>query len=97
MDINNYNYTGPGFGRDDIQTIASYEDINGYITLTMEQWGSDRTQKRYVINGFINCENISVDFPCDYSGGWETARHTYGQAAAIYNKYVPDHETIALF
>lgn len=97
MDINNYSYTGPGFGRDDIQTMASYEDINGYITFTMEQWGSDRTQKRYVISGFINCEDISIDLPCDYSRGWETARHTYGQAASIYNKYVPEHEAITAF
>ena len=100
MDCNNYSYTATGFLNDG-GTIASYNGDAGYIDFTLEQWGANPNVKQYVVVGFVltDHENIDIceDFTADFSGGWETARHAYAKAAALYNRYVPDDEAIPTF
>ena len=101
MDINNYSYTGPDFGRDDVQTEAKYDHDFGYMSLTLEQWGSDRNQKEYVVTvcGIFHDQYIDLceNFTADCSRGWETMRHSFARAAMLYNEYAPEAECIPTF
>ena len=99
MDCNNYSHTAAGFLNGG-ETIASYRSDAGYIDFTLEQWGTNPNVKKYVVSGFIvkdECINICEDFTADFTQGWETARYAYAKAAALYNRYVPESETIPTF
>lgn len=99
MDCNNYSYTSAGF-TDDGGTWSEYNADDGYITLSLEQWGTNPNIKKYVVSGFMakgECIDISEDFTADFTEGWETARHAYAKAAALYNRYVPKSEAIPTF
>ena len=101
MDCNNYSYT-MDFDVDN-RTEAEFIDYAdfGYITLSLEQWGTDRNKLQYVISGYclINgkYEDISENYPADNTRGWETLRHAYARAAKRYNEIVPESQMIPLF
>lgn len=94
MDINNYSYS-KNFLENDSQTLAHFENENGYKQITLEQWGSLRNFKTMVVtvcsyNGDIDICEI---FKTDISSGWETIKETYKKAVEIYNKYFPEEVT----
>lgn len=99
MDINNYSYTGPDFGVDNVRTVADITELDGrgYLRLSLEQWGTDRDNLNYVLSGFWNGEDIDATISADNSEGWLTLRNSYEIAARLYNALVNDDECIPLF
>ena len=102
MDINDYSYTPHMLDEDN--EIASYTDYVdfGYLILSLEQWGCNSNEKKYVVSGFVydpvdGSKDICRDFNADCSDGWETMRHGYEQAARYYNSLVPKSKEIPLF
>jgi len=99
MDINNYSYTAPGFGVDDVRTVEEITELEGrgYLRLSLEQWGTDRNKLNYVLSGYWFGVDIDAVISADNSEGWETLRHSYEKAARLYNSLVDDSEVIPLF
>lgn len=61
------------------------------VLLTLESMNDGWT---YVLNVL---GDVIKTFSCDTSGGWETMRYSYAQAARAYNEYVPSFDAIPLF
>ena len=78
---------------------ACFDTDTRYGKLTLEQWGLDPSKKVWhvFIYDFVAPFNFSETWEADDSQGWETLRHTYQHAAAHYNRYAPEAETIPTF
>lgn len=99
MDVNNYTYTAPGFGRDVEKIRAYFEDFanfGGYVKMSIEQWGANKNMLYYVVSGFQVAKNFDFAIMFDSSDVYEE-RKAFEKAARYYNECVPVSECIPLF
>lgn len=84
---------------DDNTIIAEFDTPDRYGRLSLEQWGCNPEQKKYVLYvfDFVAPFEFSNVWDADLSEGWKSVKNSFHYAASAYNRYCPDADAIPTF
>lgn len=75
-------------------TLAEFMNEDGYGSVTIEQWGSDRNIRQICVNGYtVEADDVSENYQVDLRNE-EQFREAYAYAAEAYNAFCPVNKKI---
>ena len=75
-------------------TLAEFMNEDGYGSVTIEQWGSDRNIRQICVNGYtVEADDVSENYQVDLRNE-EQFREAYAEATEAYNAFCPVNKKI---